>query len=155
MKHLTLLFLLKENSILLAMKKRGFGEGKWNGVGGKVEPGESIKQALVRETQEEISVTPQDYDQVAKITFTEFVDGATQDMLVHVFVCHKWQGEPVESEEMKPQWFNIDKIPYEQMWPDDPYWLPLIIQNKKVIASFTLDEHNTITQHKVEEVTIL
>ncbi len=47
----TLLFLRKNNHILLAMKKRGFGADRWNGVGGKLEPGETIEQALVRECQ--------------------------------------------------------------------------------------------------------
>lgn len=54
----TLLFLIKDDHVLLAMKKRGFGAGNWNGVGGKIEAGESIEQALVRECQEEIGVTP-------------------------------------------------------------------------------------------------
>ena len=54
----TLLFLLKENQILLGMKKRGFGAGKYNGIGGKLEPDETVEQAMVRETQEEIGVTP-------------------------------------------------------------------------------------------------
>jgi len=51
-KHLTLLFLIKEDQILLAMKKRGFGMGRFNGVGGKIEPGETIEQAMIRECQE-------------------------------------------------------------------------------------------------------
>src|SRR3989338_4960211 len=56
MKLTTLCLLLKEGKILLAMKKRGFGVGKWNGVGGKVEAGESIKLAAARELKEEIGV---------------------------------------------------------------------------------------------------
>ena len=47
MKLVTLLFLRRDGQILLAMKKRGFGEGKWNGVGGKVEPGETARHGGV------------------------------------------------------------------------------------------------------------
>ena len=57
MRQATLCLLLKDDEILLAMKKRGSGVGKWNGVGGKVKIGESAKQAAIREMNEEIGVT--------------------------------------------------------------------------------------------------
>ncbi len=57
-KKYSLLFLLREDEILLVMKKRGFGSGRWNGVGGKFESGETAEQATIRECQEEIGVTP-------------------------------------------------------------------------------------------------
>ena len=53
-KQLTLVAVLKENNILLGMKKRGFGEGRWNGFGGKVETGETIEEGAKRELKEEI-----------------------------------------------------------------------------------------------------
>lgn len=43
-------------SVLLGLKKRGFGTGKWNGFGGKVEPGETIRQAAIREMKEEAGI---------------------------------------------------------------------------------------------------
>jgi 8-oxo-dGTP pyrophosphatase MutT (NUDIX family) len=72
----TLLFLITEDKILLAMKKRGFGTGKWNGVGGKIESGESLEAALVRECQEEIGVTPTSWRPVAEL---DFVQDSTTD----------------------------------------------------------------------------
>jgi mutator protein MutT len=151
-KIATLLFLQRRNEILLAMKKRGFGAGRWNGVGGKVESGETIEQALVRECREEISVTPLVYHKVAEHEFTEFHDGAQMRMLVQTFLCSEWEGEPAESEEMAPQWFNVSSIPYEQMWSDDPYWLPQILGDKKVRTHFVLDEHDKLVEHVVTEV---
>jgi mutator protein MutT len=151
-KIATLLFLQRRNEILLAMKKRGFGAGRWNGVGGKVESGETIEQALVRECREEISVTPLVYHKVAEHEFTEFHDGAQKRMLVQTFLCSEWEGEPAESEEMAPQWFNVSNIPYEQMWSDDPYWLPQILGDKKVRTHFVLDEHDKLVEHVVTEV---
>jgi ADP-ribose pyrophosphatase YjhB (NUDIX family) len=68
-RQVTILFLLKDNSILLAMKKRGFGQGRWNGVGGKLNLGESVEAAAIRETQEEINVEPKKIDKVAVIDF--------------------------------------------------------------------------------------
>ena len=56
MKQATLLFLIEDNHILLAMKKRGFGAGRWNGVGGKPNTAESILDVAIRECKEEIEV---------------------------------------------------------------------------------------------------
>lgn len=151
-KQLTLLFLRKDDRVLLAMKKRGFGIGRWNGVGGKVEGDESLEAAMVRETQEEIDVTPIDYKKVGDIRFYEFFKGQPTLMHVHVFIARQWKGTPTETEEMKPEWFRIHKIPYEEMWPDDLYWLPLVLDGHTVSADFTLDENDTIIAHDVRKL---
>ena len=142
MKIATLLLLLREDEILLAMKKRGFGAGRYNGVGGKIEPGESIEQALVRECQEEIGVTPTVYEKVAFHDF-RFPNGTT-DMQVHAYISREWEGEPIETGEMAPHWFRLREIPYEQMWQDDIVWLPLVLQGKKLRCVFTFDKHDTL-----------
>ena len=149
MKEVTLLFLVQENKVLLAMKKRGFGANRYNGVGGKLDSGETVEQALVRECQEEISVTPIAYEQFADIMFHEFHDGQAATMHVHVFVATTWQGEPTESEEMAPKWFKKDELPLDQMWSDDPYWLPQVLDGEKLTASFTLDENDAITDMQI------
>lgn len=152
MKDMTLLFLIKNNQILLAMKKRGFGEGRWNGVGGKCEPGETLEQAIIRETQEEIFVTPISPQKVAELTFDQYFKGEHVLMRGHVYLTTEWQGEPTESEEMAPKWFSLGSIPYESMWPDDPYWLPQVLDGKKIRASFVMDKDDSLLEHSVEEV---
>jgi len=151
-KTLSLLFLQTDTEILLAMKKRGFGEGRWNGVGGKVEPDETIESAMIRETQEEINVTPTQYEKVADIRFDEFFKGEPTLMHVHVYVATDWEGEPTESEEMKPQWFSLNDIPYDDMWSDDPYWLPEVLKGNKISADFKLDESDAIISHTITTV---
>lgn len=152
MRELTILFLVRDDQILLAMKKRGFGAGRYNGVGGKVEPNESIEQAARRECQEEIDVTPGEIDKVAEITFDEQHQGVREELRAHVFICRDWSGKPSESEEMAPTWFAQSEIPYEQMWADDPYWLPEVLAGKRLRCHFTLDANDQMTAHEVSEL---
>lgn len=145
MKIATLCFLVKKNDsgkveqVCLAMKKKGFGVGKWNGVGGKVEVGEAIEQAMVREVEEEIGVKITQFENRGRIMFAD--DG--EDFFtfdVNVFVSESWEGNPVETEEMSPKWFQSEDIPYNQMWVDDRYWLPQVLNGHSVNAKFYLDK---------------
>lgn len=130
-KILTLAYLLKEDHVCLAMKKRGFGEGNWNGYGGKVEEGESIEDAAVREIQEEaqVDVRKEDLDKVAVVDFI-FEDG--KHLRVHTYFVRTWRGKPIETEEMSPKWFGYNEIPYAKMWADDEYWFPRALQGEKL-----------------------
>ena len=71
----TLALLRRENEILFGEKKRGFGKGKFNGVGGKIEQGETVEEAMIRETYEEIGVRPTKFEKVGEITFDEMYKG--------------------------------------------------------------------------------
>jgi 8-oxo-dGTP pyrophosphatase MutT (NUDIX family) len=150
MKLVTILFLRQQGRLLLAMKKRGFGAGKWNGVGGKVDPGESITEGAIRECQEEIGVTPINPQLVGTIQFFEPNDASFYHNC-HVFVADTWEGEPVESEEMRPQWYDIGDIPYEHMWADDELWLPLLLAGKHFEATIWVDD-TRVTKHSIKEV---
>lgn len=149
----TLLFLRSGDQLLLAMKKRGFGEGKWNGVGGKIEAGESLEDALVRECVEEIGVTPTNWSPVGQLDFVQ--DAETDDpwhMFVYAYMADAWEGEPSESEEMMPKWFHIEDIPYQDMWGDDEFWLPYVLDGNKVVGEFTFDIDDKLQTHDVRVV---
>jgi len=148
-KKATLLFLVKENKILLAMKKRGFGEGRWNGVGGKPEKNESIEQAAIRECYEEIKVLPVDIKRVATLNFYFPSHKSDWNQQVIVWICKEWKGEPSETEEMKPQWYEIDDIPYGSMWKDDEYWLPKVLEGSYVEAEFTFGENDDVLSNSI------
>ena len=129
----TLLYLLKDNQILLAMKKRGFGVGKYNGIGGKLESGETVEQALVRETQEEICVTPTKYQDHGVLQFDMYFNGEHFLEDVHVFTATEFEGEPHETEEMCPTWFAMQDLPYQQMFQTDRIWLPLVLEKRATL----------------------
>lgn len=151
----TLLFLRRDDQILLAMKKRGFGAGKWNGVGGKLEEGESLEDATIRETQEEIGVAALKFHLVAEHDFIQDAEEDPWHMYVYAYLCDEWQGEPEESEEMRPQWYQTDAIPYENMWEDDKYWLPQVLQGQKVQGTFIFDSDDKLLKHTITPVDTL
>ena len=93
MKASTLCFLVKNDQILLAMKKRGFGAGLWNGAGGKANDGEDIKTAALRELNEEIGIvgSGRDLEPMGILKFRSV--NKELDWNVHVFFLKRWQGE--------------------------------------------------------------
>ncbi|OIO47657.1 MAG: hypothetical protein AUJ33_01185 [Parcubacteria group bacterium CG1_02_40_25] len=132
------------------MKKRGFGAGRWNGFGGKVLPLEKVEDAMEREMQEEAGVELKDLRKVGIIDF-EFKDNP-EILQVHLFRSNDFFGEPIESEEMKPQWFHVDEIPFDDMWPDDRYWIPLFLSGKKFKGKFLFGESDVISDKELVEV---
>jgi 8-oxo-dGTP diphosphatase len=143
MQHATLLFLIRDNQILLGLKKRGFGQGKIGGLGGKVEPGETIEEAAIRELHEEcgVSVERSALVPVAHLQFS-FPNKPGWGQIVHAFISATWSGEPRESEEIVPRWYAIEAIPYDKMWADGAHWLPLVLQGQQVDAAFTFADDN-------------
>ena len=133
----TLCFIIEDDETLLIEKKRGVGEGLFNGPGGKIEDRESPKEAAIRETVEETRVRP---EKVEKIGELEFVFGEQPFMFVHVFRAEEFSGEPEETEEARPEWFNTGDLPFDEMWPDDRYWIPKMLTDEKFLARFLFDE---------------
>lgn len=132
----TLCFLLRthadEDQVLLGLKKTGVGTGKVVGIGGHVEPGESVVQAICREVAEESSITVEALDLVPAGT-VEFVFPAKPawDMFTTVFLCRKFAGEAVESMEIAPTWYPVDQLPHAQMWADAVHWLPAFLAGER------------------------
>ena len=155
MKQTTLCFLIKnDKEILLAMKKKGFGQGKWNGVGGKLDfnrGDKDIVDAAIRETKEESGVAVKDIEKAAILNFY-FPYRKKWDQEVHVFVSRNWEGEPKESEEMKPKWFKIKEIPFDKMWPDDKFWLPKILKGEKLRAKFSFKPGELIDSYEIKTI---
>lgn len=146
MKIGTLCLVTNGGKILLGMKKEGFGAGRWNGFGGKVKEGESIESSILRELTEEsgLIAEPSALDKVAVLTFCF---AGNPEWQVHVFRVSRWTGEPSETKEMRPQWYDIGTIPYSEMWEADRHWLPLVLSGKRIEADvFYKDFSNDVLE---------
>jgi 8-oxo-dGTP pyrophosphatase MutT (NUDIX family) len=107
------------------MKKRGFGGNWWNGFGGKLAKGESFKDSARRETQEECGLTVSD---LRPATYLLFYFEDSLDIVSLAYISEKFTGQEQETEEMRPQWFKSDQLPYDSMWPGDEKWIPQALE---------------------------
>jgi 8-oxo-dGTP diphosphatase len=131
-----LCFIVKEGRVLLIHKKRGLGAGKVNAPGGRIESGEGVVEAAVRETQEEVGVTPLGLEERGLLHF-QFLDGYSLHCVV--FTASDLVGEPIETDEANPFWSPVDAIPYDEMWADDRHWLPLMMSGREFAGYFEFD----------------
>ncbi|KAJ2079566.1 hypothetical protein H4R24_003684 [Coemansia sp. RSA 988] len=140
--------------VLLGMKKRGFGQGKLNGFGGKVEPSESIEQGAVRELEEESGLCATRVENCGLLLF--YFEDNPVAMEVHVFMAHEYNGQVAETEEMRPEWFDFDNMPFSQMWADDKCWWPLARNGRSFIGRFWFKaDQVTITRQTLDPVSSL
>ena len=128
------MFVIKNGRVLLIRKKRGLGAGKINGPGGRLEPDETPKECAIRETNEELIINPLNVRSAGELFFH------AEDMpRIHgyIFVATDYEGTPSETDEAIPIWFNLSTIPFEEMWEDDRYWLPEVLNGQSVRGYFT------------------
>jgi 8-oxo-dGTP pyrophosphatase MutT (NUDIX family) len=145
---MTLCVIRDEDRVLLAMKKRGFGKGNWNGYGGKLNQGESTEDALIREVKEESTLDLLEYEKRGEIFF-HFPDITHH---VHIYEGTMYAGIPQETEEMKPQWFDIKNIPYDTMWPDDKEWYPYFLNKILFVGNVSFSADYKIISIEIKKV---
>jgi len=132
----TLIFVIKDGQVLLIRKKRGLGAGKINGPGGRIDPGETPAQCAVREAQEELHITPLNISFCGELLF-QFADGFK--LHGYVFRAPDFEGEPTETDEALPIWTPLEKIPYHEMWADDRYWIPYMLDGRRFTGKFLFE----------------
>jgi 8-oxo-dGTP diphosphatase len=150
-KPTTLCFVFNEKrQLLMIQKKRGLGEGRFNTPGGKVEPGESSREAAMRETFEETGILPLEARQVGTLEFYFADSQRSWNNICSVFVTDRYTGilNP-ESQECSAAWVDIDQIPYAKMWPDDILWVPLLLRGEKFHRVYRFNEQHEIIDEEV------
>lgn len=123
--------------VLLGRKLTGLGVGKFVGAGGKVEPGETVREAAIREVREELGVEV-DPDMLFPVAhqYYPFVDRPEWSQQSYAFVAYDWSGEPAASEELDPEWFDAARLPFDRMWPDAAEWLPEALSGEYVSGEY-------------------
>ncbi len=136
MRIATLAVIVRDGKILLGLKrgKPLIGAGTLNGPGGHLEPGETILECVIRETEEEVSIRlePEKVEKVAVITF---YSGGVPDFEVHTYRTNEFTGEPHETESMIPEWHDIDSLPVDRMLESDREWFPQLARGEKFNAN--------------------
>ena len=133
--------------VLLQYKRRGFGAGKWNGPGGKVESGETSEQAVVREVKEETGLDVKNVEKMAELEFV-FIGKEEWNQAADVYVAKNFSGEILASDEGELKWFKLDEIPYDEMWDDDPHWLPKVLAGEFMKMRFYFDREGNLQKYE-------
>lgn len=159
-KMMTLCCVYNGTHMLLGkIKKEGPLKGRYNGFGGKVEDGEMIEQAAIRELKEECNITPLEMQKRGVVVFEFEPDGnpfkGKPEVELHIYAVTAFDGVPSETIEMVPQWFEYDQIPYGLMWPDDQHWIPMLLEGKNFEGTFHFKNPDTITNFELKEVAIV
>lgn len=142
----TVCLLVKEDKVCLGLKLRKIGAGCRNGYGGGIDNNESVKEAAIRELEEEtgkkigdifITTIPDNLEKVAIMDFENIKsDGSSFICKVHFFIIRNWTGKAVNTDEMRDaRFFRINKLPLRKMMLADKEYFHLILNGKKIIGS--------------------
>lgn len=148
-------YLIKDDKVLLGLRKKvenQLGQNIIAGFGGKVGDLEEFRDedyhdALARELREEIQVDINEYDYRGRI---RLISPANPKWCldIKVYIIHSWQGEPKETDYMKPDWYHKEALPTEQMWQDNRVWVPMVLQGERVDMVFLYDEDGDLIDYR-------
>ncbi len=141
MKEQTLCHVLDGEKLLLKRASRGISLGRWNAPGGNIDEGESPEECAVREVFEETGLRVKNLFSHGIMNF--YLDGKEElSVKGHLFSTREFEGEIRSSEEGEVRWFDADKLPLAEMWPDDEFWLNLMLSGRRFNADFYMGKGN-------------
>lgn len=133
----TLCHIINGNTLLLKRASRGISKGNWNAVGGKLEyEEEPPEECVYREVLEETGLKVKNLFKHGVMNF-HFEGKKKLDIMVHLYSTRDFEGEvKVKEGEDEVRWFDVEKVPLDNMWEDDLYWLDLMLRKRKFDADF-------------------
>lgn len=153
-----LCFLVRDDEILLAESDYRLDKKTWNGITGFVTDTRQLELDAVKIIFDAIKVQvyAHDLEQAGVMhLYTLNADKTLEEtLIITIFLCEKWLGEPRLTGNFRPRWFSLDTIPYQDMFEDTKDWLPKIIAGEKVIIEI-LSEYDKLTNAaKINHVTV-
>lgn len=134
MRETTLCYIEDDGRYLMLHRsphKKDGSVGKWMGVGGKIEPGETPDECILREVKEETGLDMTDY---RKRGIIHFYSDIWEDEIMHLYSCYGYEGEPVsECDEGELKWIDINRIMELNMWEGDRIFLKMMIEGRQDI----------------------
>ena len=135
-----LVYVLCGSKVLMLHRAQREGDihsGKWNGLGGKLEKGESFLMAAQRELQEEsgLKLPLTAFKSMGQIHFPNFKAAKNEDWMVGLFVAEAPDSvlnfSFSQSAEGQCEWVEKTEIANLNLWPGDKLFLPSLLEGKK------------------------
>ena len=147
-----LCLIVKDNRILLLKKSKGlFGEGRWSYPGGKILPNEEPKLAAIREVLEETRLVVKSLAEVSLMYFYNKSQRLSPVWTVRTFLARQFDGVPIGGREGQLKWFNVDALPFDEMWEDDQYWYRLALDGTRFDGWFYFSgDFEKLIDHRIE-----
>lgn len=149
MKLATLVYLKRDGKTLMIhriKKQADIHQGKWNGLGGKLEPGESPEACAVREVREESGLEIRSLRYGGLLVFAGFKG---EDWYVWVYTSEAFDGELIDSDEGRLQWIPDDELRSLPLWPSDLLFLDWLEAGKVFSARFAYSPQDEMLGHEV------
>jgi 8-oxo-dGTP diphosphatase len=149
MKLATLCYIRRDGQTLMVhriKKSNDMHQGKWNGLGGKLEAGETPEECVLREIYEESGLTVHNPQLKGLLTFPAFDD--FEDWYVFVYLVTEFEGELIDSPEGNLQWIDSAKLNDLHLWDGDPIFLAWLERRGLFSAKFTYN-NGRLVSHEV------
>jgi 8-oxo-dGTP diphosphatase len=146
-KHAVMLYIIKDNKILFLVRDKAndtvHRQGMLLSVGGKVEEGESLEEAVIREAKEEAGITIKNPVLKAVIYFRKF-GTELNDWIDFLYVANDYDSEPRTGNEGSFVWHDINNINNLNLYSQDKVYLDLMMKHKFFVAEFLCDGHEMV-----------
>lgn len=129
MRETTLCYIENDGCYLMLHRTKKKNDGsfeKWLGVGGKIEPGESPEECILRETKEETGLTLTDYQYRGKVNF---YSDQWEDEIMYLYTARQYTGQLIECNEGELQWIPMNEVMNLKLWEGDKIFLKLLIED--------------------------